>query len=177
MELITDHLNNIHSLLTKLSHGDSEFFDELHQRTALNLSQRLRQGMPIHRGIAIGIARHIAADIVEERQRLRNRFVSFSGLEDAPSNEGQTSAPNRIQPITPDHVFGDVWEELCCRPLRLKVAQWRKSLSPQVRRSLRGLRRGMTQAEVAAQENVRPGTVASWSSREYRKLRIILKAA
>ena len=167
MDHLTDHLNALNPLFHRLSHGDDELCDELQQRVAVELLERGDQNQPTNRGVAIGIAKHVACDIVSERRKWRQRFVLNSDLEVVAGNPDV---------LTPDNVFATAWERLCCPSLKRSTWQWRKTLSPQVRPALRGLRRGMTQAQVAAAEGVPPGTVASWAHRARRSFKRVLPA-
>lgn len=154
------HLNAISPLLSRLSSGRKEVSDELRQRVAVELLLRQTESKPINRGICIAIARHEHHDMLAELRRRAERFRPYSEI-----NDRQSHAKS---------VFDNVWDSLSCEPLRERVRSWRKVLAVQERRALRRLRKGATQAQVAALENVPLGTVGSWSSRARKKLEAML---
>jgi len=173
--IILDHLKKIGPRLRSLAgrETDPDFYDELCQRTALAMSSRVHKGQPVTVPISIGIANHTACDMVSERHRHRQRFISFTDAQAADDrSRGDSRGSADIEQR--DRTFESVWEILCCPHLRDIVKGWLKSLRPQERRVLRGLRRGYTQAEMATREGIPPGTVATWKHRAWRKLEALL---
>ena len=173
--IVLDHLKKIGPRLCSLAgrETDPDFYDELRQRTALAIISRLHKGQPVTVPISIGVANHTACDMVSERHRQRQRFISFTdayAADEWSRDESRGSAGTEQR----DPTFESVWE-MDSRPhLRNSVKGWRKSLRPQERRVLRGLRRGFTQAEMAAREGIPPGTVATWKHRACRRLEALL---
>jgi DNA-directed RNA polymerase specialized sigma24 family protein len=169
------HLNAIDPLLRSLARNDPDFYDELRQTVALAMLERFQKGQPLDRPISTGIARHSACDMISERKRRRQRFVSFT---DVLSRSGEGRSANdghrAVDPEQVDLTFDTVWMSLSCERFKSLVKRWRNSLRPKERRALRGLRRGRTQAEMAVREEVAPGTVAAWVHRSRQKLEALL---
>jgi RNA polymerase sigma-70 factor (ECF subfamily) len=143
------------TLGSPLSHPDVE--DGTHEtfRRAIEGRERLRVGEPL-RPWVIGIARHVALDVVRQRRRQRERTADLP-----PTSESTPDLTDRLPDSKPSP-FERVAEAESATAVRSALAR----LPDGARRALELFHlEGKTYPEIATILDVPLGTVATWISR------------
>lgn len=143
------------TLGSPLSHPDVD--DCAHEtfRRAIEGRARLREGEPL-RPWVLGIARHVALDVVRQRRRQRERIVDAP-----PASESTPELTDRLPDSKPSP-FERVADAESTSAVRAALAR----LPDGARRALELFHlEGKTYPEIAAILDVPLGTVATWISR------------
>lgn len=148
------------TLRSPLSHPDVE--DAAHEtlRRAIEGRSRLREGEPLRLWV-IGIARHVALDVVRERCRRRERIADLPPADD--------SRPDPIErvPDSKPSPYERVARAECANAVRDALGR----LPAGMRRALELFHLdGKTYPEIAAILDVPLGTVATWMARGRRTI-------
>lgn len=153
-----------HILGQSRQHPDVEDCTNEALRRALEGRERLRDGEPL-RPWVLGIARHVALDLLRSRRRERSRVSPSSPEDDDPIDRVPDSAPG-----------ADVQLERARRVHRIKAAM--AGLPDEQRRALELFHlEGLGYREIADKMGVPIGTVGTWVTRGRRSVAAALEGA